>query len=124
MKKQQIINLIKYHVDNNNAGFINEALNIAKEFDSIGDKVLSNYICSLLSSQEFFTVQSVNCDSEFLQKVVCNAEQLPIPNAISDDLKGIMMALKRNLGMNKFLFQGPPGTGKTESVKQISRIME
>ena len=65
MKKQQIINLIKYHVDNNNAGFINEALNIAKEFDSIGDKVLSNYICSLLSSQEFFTVQSVNCDSEF-----------------------------------------------------------
>lgn len=44
MKKQQIINLIKYHVDNNNAGFINEALNIAKDFDSIGDKVLSNYI--------------------------------------------------------------------------------
>lgn len=124
MKKQQIINLIKYHVDNNNAGFINEALNIAKEFDSIGDKVLSNYICSLLSSQEYFTVQSVNCDSEFLQKVVCNAEQLPIPNAISDDLKGIMMALKRNLGMNKFLFQGPPGTGKTESVKQVARIME
>ena len=37
MKKQNIINLIKYHVERNESAFRNEALGIAQYFDSIND---------------------------------------------------------------------------------------
>ena len=37
MKKQNVLNLIKYHVERNENGFRNEAIVIARYFDSIGD---------------------------------------------------------------------------------------
>ena len=49
MKKANIINLIKYYVDNNDIGFRNEAYKIAEEFDNDGDYQLSEYIMALLS---------------------------------------------------------------------------
>lgn len=36
---------------------------------------------------------------------------------------GMVNAISRNLGINKFLFQGAPGTGKTETAKQVARIL-
>ena len=44
MKKQNVINLIKYHVERNENGFRNEAISIARYFDSIGDDQLAEYI--------------------------------------------------------------------------------
>ena len=50
MKKKNIISLIKYYVEKNDAGFRNEAYEIAREFDASGDYQLSEYIMSLLSN--------------------------------------------------------------------------
>ena len=36
MKKQNILNLIKYHIEDNDNSFVNEAINIAKYFDKAG----------------------------------------------------------------------------------------
>ena len=54
MKKQNVLNLIKYHVEKNENSFRNEAINIARYFDSIGDDQLAEYtslteavVCSL-----------------------------------------------------------------------------
>ena len=44
MKKQNVLNLIKYHVERNEIAFRNEAIEIAKSFDSVGDYELAEYI--------------------------------------------------------------------------------
>ena len=49
MKKQNILNLIKYHVEKNENAFKNEAINIARYFDSIGDDQLAEYIMGLIT---------------------------------------------------------------------------
>ena len=49
MKKQNVLNLIKYHVERNENSFRNEAIVIARYFDSIGDYQLSEYIMGLIS---------------------------------------------------------------------------
>lgn len=45
-----MISLIKYYTEKNDAGFRNEAYEIAKGFDASGDYQLSEYIMSLLSN--------------------------------------------------------------------------
>lgn len=52
MKKQNVLNLIKYHVERNENGFRNEAINIARYFDSIGDDQLAEYIMSLIAESK------------------------------------------------------------------------
>ena len=44
MKKQNVLNLIKYHIEKNENAFRNEAVGIAKYFDAIGDYQLAEYI--------------------------------------------------------------------------------
>lgn len=123
MKKKNIINLIKYHAENNESGFRSEAYEIAKEFDASGDFQLSEYIMGLLSSANTFVPQSNDLESDYLIKITDSNSHLPLPQAISDDIVGIINAVGHNAGINKFLFQGAPGTGKTESVKQVARIL-
>ena len=48
---------------------------------------------------------------------------LLLPDEVTQDLIGIVNAIERRIGINKFLFQGAPGTGKTEAVKQLARIL-
>lgn len=48
---------------------------------------------------------------------------LLLPDCITQDLLGVVNAVGRKMGINKFLFQGAPGTGKTEAVKQLARIL-
>ena len=50
MKKKNVINLVKYYAEKNDAGFRNEVYEIAKEFDENGDFQLSQYIMALLSN--------------------------------------------------------------------------
>lgn len=123
MKKKNIINLIKYYAEKNDAGFRNEAYQIAKDFDTSGDYQLTEYIMALLSNANTFVPQMSENEMGFFRRVDHSNEPLPLPEAITADVIGIVNAVGHNAGINKFLFQGAPGTGKTETVKQIARIL-
>ncbi len=124
MKKKNVINLIKYHMDNNEAGFRTEAYEIARDFDKAGDFQLAEYIISMLSSTEVFVPQMNYKDTDLFQKIQDNKEPLWLPDTISQDLMGIVNAVSHKAGVNKFMFQGAPGTGKTEAVKQLARVLD
>ena len=125
MKKQNVLNLIKYHVERNENGFRNEAINIARYFDSIGDDQLAEYIMSLIAESNLYTPQGRDFESEYLKQIETSTVQpLYLPSAISDDIKGIINAVNHNIGINKFLFEGMPGSGKTEAVKQVARLLD
>lgn len=123
MKKKNIINLIRYHAENNEPGFRSEAYEIAKEFDQLGDYQLAEYIMALLSNANTFVPQMSDFSSGFFEKVSVGNEPLPLPECIEQDVMGMVNAISRNLGINKYLFQGAPGTGKTETAKQVARIL-
>lgn len=123
MKKKNILNLIRYHVDKNEPAFRNEAYEIAKDFDINGDYQLAEYVMSLMSSANNFVPQMDENASSYFEKVEAQEELLLLPNEITNDLLGVVNAIDRRMGINKFLFQGAPGTGKTEAVKQLGRIL-
>lgn len=124
MKKKNVINLIKYYSEENDAGFRNEAYEIARDFDASGDYQLSEYIVALMSNANTFVPQIDDSQMSFFEKVNSSNEPLPLPEPIEQDIIGIVHSIGRNSGINKFLFQGAPGTGKTESVKQLARILD
>jgi len=125
MKKQSIINLIKYHCENNDIDFRREASNIALEFDKAGDFQLAQYVSGLIADVNVFLPQFMEDDKSFFRKVQStNNEPLPLPIPIKDDILGMANAIKLSKGINKFLFQGSPGTGKTESAKQVARLLD
>ena len=122
MKKRSVINLIKYHSEQNELAFRDEAEGIARDFDRDGDSEIAGYIMSLLSSANVFVPQ-INDETAMFEKIEISGENLWLPDAITKDLIGIVNAVSSHNGINKFLFQGQPGTGKTEAVKQIARIL-
>lgn len=125
MKKKDIINLIRYHADNNEAGFRNTAYKIAKEFDEQNEGQLAEYIMALLSKDDSLVPQEEDdITSSHFEKLSLQSESLFLPDVIVKDLIGIVHAINRRVGIHKFLFQGAPGTGKTEAVKQLGRIMK
>lgn len=124
MKKKNIINLIRCFSEKNDAGFRNEAYEIAKDFDREGDYDLAEYIMSLLSSANTFIPQDDVENLRYCKKISFDNASLPLPDVIKNDIVGIVNAVGHNVGVNKFLFQGAPGTGKTETVKQIARLTE
>lgn len=124
MKKRNILNLIKYHVEKNDDAFRSEAYEVARFFDRSGDIRLAEYIISLMSSANTFVPQIRNDNLTFFKKMELSSTPLPLPNKIEEDIVGIINAIGHNIGVNKFLFEGAPGTGKTETVKQIARILQ
>lgn len=124
MKKKNVVSLIKYYAEKNDAGFRNEAYEIAREFDSSGDYQLAEYIMSLLSNVNTFVPQMENHESAFFEKINTSVGSLLFPEAIMQDLFGVVNAIGHHVSVNKFLFQGAPGTGKTEAVKQLANILE
>lgn len=123
MKKKNVLNLIKYYTEKNDESFRNEAYEIAKDFDQNGDYQLAEYIMALLSDINTFVPQSYESGFDFFTKVEVNNAALPLPIEIKNDILGIVNAISKNIGVNKFLFEGAPGTGKTETVKHIARIL-
>lgn len=124
MKKRNVLNLIKYHVENNDSGFRTEAYEIARDFDDSGDVQLSQYILSLLSNANTFIPQINHENMSFCKKIDTSSASFVLPESINEDIIGIINAIGHKAGVNKFMFQGSPGTGKTESVKHIARILE
>lgn len=125
MKKQNVLNLIRYHVERNENAFRNEAREIAKSFDSLGDYQLAEYIMSLISEANLYTPQASDFESEFLKTLdVKTLGSLWLPTNITEDIKGVINAVNHNIGINKFLFEGLPGSGKTEAAKQVARLLD
>ena len=125
MKKQSVLNLIKYHVEKNENAFRNESINIARYFDSIGDEQLAEYIMALIAESNLYTPQGSDFESEFLKQLDINQmEPLNLPLVIVDDIKGMINAINHNVGINKFLFEGAPGSGKTEAAKHVARLLD
>lgn len=123
MKKKNVINLVKYYAEKNDAGFRNEAYEIARDFDSAGDYQLAEYIMSLLANVNTFVPQMIENKSDYFERIEAKEDLLFLPDEVTQDLIGIVNAIERRMGINKFLFQGAPGTGKTEAVKQLARIL-
>lgn len=126
MKKKNVLNLIRYHIEENDFQFRNEAIEIARSFDRSGDTQLAEYIMGLLSTANVFVPQGNIFESSYFRRVELENSQLPLPlpAPISDDIKGIINAVNYEIGINKFLFEGAPGTGKTETAKQIARLLD
>lgn len=125
MKKQNILNLIKYHVERNENAFRNEAVNIAKYFDVNGDYQLAEYIMGLIAESNLYVPQASDFESEFLKQIdIRELQPLNLPIEISNDIKGVINAVNHNVGINKFLFEGLPGSGKTEAAKHIARLLD
>jgi hypothetical protein len=124
LKKRDILNLIRYHAENNDSGFRNEAYDIARYFNQSGDSQLAEYIMALLSDANTFVPQVNENDLSYLKRVDIDNSSLPLPESIESDIIGVINAINHHIGINKFLFEGAPGTGKTETVKQIARILD
>lgn len=125
MKKQNVLNLIKYHVERNENSFRNESIEIAKYFDKIGDYQLAEYIMSLVAESNLYSPQSYSIESEFLKQIdTKDLDALNLPLVIMEDIKGVINAINHNIGINKFLFEGLPGSGKTEAAKNITRLLD
>ncbi|HHT67311.1 MAG TPA: AAA family ATPase [Erysipelotrichaceae bacterium] len=124
MKKKNVLNLIRYHSEKNDLQFNNEAMEIARYFDRIGDYQLSEYIMALITNTNTFVPQNESFEGSFFKRVELNNNPLPLPKSIANDVLGIINAINHKVGVNKFLFQGAPGTGKTETVKHIARLLE
>lgn len=123
MKRADIVRLIRAHCDQDNIEFNTVAHYIAQEFESTGEHELASYIMSLISQTRTFVPQDFGETHVYLHPVTIDNAPLPLPECIANDLRGIINAVSRNMGVNAFLFQGPPGTGKTESAKQLARIL-
>ncbi len=123
MKKQDIVNLIKFHSEKNEPAFRSAAAVIARELDRLGDSQLAAYIMSLISNAEMFVPQDSSIESPYLEKMPETNEPFVLPSAISDDILGIMNAVRNNSGMNKFLFCGMPGTGKTQAARYLGKML-
>ncbi len=123
MKKQSIVNLVKYHVENNDESFVLEAAKIAKDFDATGDSSICQYLMELISNANFYIPQSGYRDLRFLRKIEYSTKPLLLPNIIEEDIIGITKAISKKTGLSKFLFYGAPGSGKTESAYQIARLL-
>lgn len=125
MKKQTVINLIKYHVEKNEKSFRNEAIEVARYFDKIGDYQLAEYITALISQANVYSPQGMEFEGIFLKQIdTSNLSFLNLPMPIVEDIKGIINAVNRRIGINKFLFEGMPGSGKTEAAKTVAKLLD
>lgn len=123
MKKQSVVNLVKYHVERNDEAFTTEVAEIAKDFEKSGDSNIAQYLMELISSANFYVPQSNYKNLRFLNKLEYSTKPLLLPNVIEEDVVGITKAISNRSGMSKFLFYGAPGSGKTESALQIARLL-
>lgn len=126
MKKADVIDLVKYHYEENELEFKNQAVRIANEFDNSGDSLCAKEIMQIISSRRTIFQKSVDSiveDNLVVAKL--DTKDMLLPKAITNDINGIVNAIKRKApDINKFLFVGSPGTGKTESAKQIAKQLD
>ena len=104
MKKQNLVNLVKYHVEKNDEAFTSEVAEIAKEFDNNGDYSIAQYLMELISNVNFYVPQQSYKNLKYLRKVEYSSKPLLLPNIIEEDIVGITRAIANHSGLSKFLF--------------------
>lgn len=124
MKKQNIINLVKFFAEKNDSAFRNEVADIARDFENNGDSKFGEYLMDLISTVNYYVPQNYYANLQFLRKKESNNKTLLLPDAIKEDILGIVRAANGRIPINKVLFYGAPGTGKTESAYQIARLLD
>ena len=123
MKKQNLVNLIRYHVEKNDEAFITEVAEIAKDFDANDDSSTAQYLMELVSNTNYYVPQTSYRNLKYLTKMEYSSKPLLLPNALEEDVVGISKTINKKLGLSKFLFYGAPGSGKTESAYKIARML-
>ena len=123
MKKQSIINMVKYYVEKNDSAFRGEVMEIAKDFEKNGDFEISSYLMDLIATTNYYEPQNNYKELVFLKNHTNKNTPLFLPDRIRDDIIGIVKSANKDLCVSKVLFYGEPGTGKTESAYQIARLM-
>ena len=124
MKKQNIINLVKYYSEKNDIAFRNEVKEIAQDFDRNGDAEIADYLMSLISVTNYYAPQNTYKSLECLTKKVFDNTPLILPEKISDDVLGVVRSVTKSIPISKVIFYGSPGTGKTESAYQVARLLQ
>ena len=121
MKKIDLINLIKYHYQSKNEEFQNLSFLLAKEFEKENDTYAAGLIESIINSNYSFTNQASLTNNTVLEEMDTNLKHaLYLSDYISDDIFGVINAIKNKVNVRRFLFVGKPGTGKTETAKYIA----
>ena len=69
MKKQNLVNLIKYHIEKNEEAFVAEVAEIAKDFDAKGDSSVAQYLMELISNTNFYIPQISYRNLKYLTKM-------------------------------------------------------
>lgn len=123
MRKQDLVNLVRFHVEKNEEAFIAETSRIAEEFSASGDTAVAEYLMELISNANFYVPQSSYKNLKYLKKREYSVKPLLLPGIIEEDIVGIVRAIENTSGLSKFLFYGAPGSGKTESAFQIARLL-
>ena len=105
MKKADVIDLVKYHYEDNELEFKNQAVRIANEFDNSGDSLCAKEIMQIISSRKTIFQKSVDSiveDNLVVAKL--DTKDMLLPKAITNDINGIVNAIKRKApDINKFL---------------------
>jgi hypothetical protein len=123
MKKQSVINLVKFFVEKNDSAFRNEVCEIASDFEKSGEHDISAYLMDLISTSNFYIPQNNYKDLIFLKKSPISSTPLILPEPIKNDVLGLAHAVGGKIPVNKVIFYGKPGSGKTESAYQIARLL-
>lgn len=123
MKKMSILNLVKSYIEKNDYAFRSEVAQIAREFESNGDKNFGEYLMDLISTTNYYVPQNIYDNLVFLKKVELKNKTLLLPDSIKEDIIGIVKAANGKIAISKVLFYGAPGTGKTESAYQVARLL-
>ena len=124
MKKQLIVDLIKYHSEKDERSFKRTANEIASEFDREGFRDLAVYVASLIAEGGVFVPQEAELKLHYLTQLSQATSPLYFPSALEDEIAGVVNAASKDRNLNKFLFLGAPGSGKTESIIQIARFLD
>lgn len=124
MKKQNILNLVKFYAEKNDSAFRNEVAQIARDFENNGDRDFGDYLMDLISTTNYYIPQNNYNNLIFLKKIDYKNKTLLLPDSIKEDILGIVRAANGKISISKVLFYGAPGTGKTESAYQIARLLD
>lgn len=124
MKKQNILNLVRYYSEKNDSAFRSEVAEIARDFENNGDIDFGEYLMDLISTTNYYVPQNNYDNLHFLEKKNFKNKTLLLPDAIKEDIIGIVRAATGKISISKILFYGAPGTGKTESACQVARLLE
>ena len=140
MNLRLLLDLIRYHYQQNSVEFNRAASAIAEIFRRTGRTDVADYIFSQMSSQSVTTQSAARSSQgkhddleasmrsldlaealgEVFQEVTVKPSPVPLPQELKNSVNGIRLAIETRRLLSKFLFVGAPGTGKTEIVKQLA----